>query len=1059
MHNARQLIGHRAVFAALFICFFLSGAAALLYEVVWVRMLTQIFGSTAYAVATVLAGFMAGLALGSYVFGRIVDRKGNYLRLYGWLEVGIGLYGFLVPQIFKGASGIYGKLFWLHQISPFIFNCALFLLAFALLAVPTFLMGATLPVLSRFFIQSLSQLGRRIGDLYGTNTLGAVAGCGMAGYYLIPTLGIRGTLYSAAALNVIIAGSILIVDWLRKKDPAEPSANSAPTEETAFVERPTWVGLLILVAIGLSGAAAMIFENVWTHALTMIIGGSVYSFTTMLLTFLIGLATGGYLYARLFGGRFTQVTSFGLVELGIGAAALATIPLFQKLPLIFVRLHAAFGDSFPLFLAIQVAVSFLVMFPSTLLFGMTFPMVVRLVTQSLYRVGSSVGTVYAVNTVGAIAGAFAGGFVFLPLFGIQQSIVIGAFINLTVGYLLIMADPHPGRARRLALGSVAAAALLVLALRLPTWDPRILTSGVTVYASRYKGLPTDSLRLEEMRQDQVLYYREGLTATVSVHRLHKDYLYLKTNGKTDGSYGDSLTMLLTGYIPMFLKPEAKDVAIIGLGTGMTVKAVGAFPVASIKVLEIEPAMAEAATFFKDKIGGILKDRRLKIVASDGRNYMLATPQLYDLIISEPSNPWIAGIASLFTQEFYAVAKGKLKPGGIFAQWIHVYSMSPDDFLMVLRTFADAFPHLSVWNMQESDFLLIGSSSPLSFDYPRARKIFAANQTIRSDFQTLGFTDPYALRGFYRMSKKELSAFTEGAELNTDDNVRLEFSAPRSLGKPTSELNRGLMQPHWIAPSWEPFKNHVSQAQHHYFIAQSYYANGAYEPALAEAGLAIGLDEKNPGYYLLQSRILSVMERPDEAFQAAKKTLDLRPTANQTEILALCENFYTRDAAVIYRRIIEAGSKELLPFTGLADIALHARDMTQAGQWLDRAAQIDAKHPKVLFARGKLERAKGNLAEAIALFEDTRKTGEDSASLFSELGEAYSQTKQWEKAAAAYEMALRRHRKNTAWRLAWARALHHAGKHREAEEKYRELLAINPDFTDAWRGLRALRKRF
>jgi spermidine synthase len=184
-----------------------------------------------------------------------------------------------------------------------------------------------------------------------------------------------------------------------------------------------------------------------------------------------------------------------------------------------------------------------------------------------------------------------------------------------------------------------------------------------------------------------------------------------------------------------LQPDAKDVAIIGLGTGMTVKAVGTFPVESIKVLEIEPAMAEAAAFFEKKIGGILKDPRVKIIPSDGRNYMLATPQLYDLIISEPSNPWIAGIASLFTQDFYSVAKQKLKPGGIFAQWIHVYSMSPDDFRMVLRTFSEAFPHLSVWNMQESHFLLIGSSTPLTFDYPRAQKIFATHGTIRADFET------------------------------------------------------------------------------------------------------------------------------------------------------------------------------------------------------------------------------------------------------------------------------------------------------------------------------------
>ena len=268
-----------------------------------------------------------------------------------------------------------------------------------------------------------------------------------------------------------------------------------------------------------------------------------------------------------------------------------------------------------------------------------------------------------------------------------------------------------------------------------------------------------------------------------------------------------------------------------------------------------------------------------------------------------------------------------------------------------------------------------------------------------------------------------------------------------------------MQSHWIAPSWESSRDQVSQAQHHYFIAQSYSANGAYEAALVEVSRAIGLNAKNSGYYLLQSRILAMMDRSDAAFEAAKTALDVDRAVNEAELLALCEDFYTRDAAVIYERLIENGSKALSAYTGLADIALHGGHLTQAGEWLERAAAMDAKHPKVLFGRGKLERARGNLSEALALFERTRQSGEDSASLFSALGEAYSHTEQWEKAASAYEMALKRHRKNSAWRLAWARALHHAGKHREAEEKYRELLAISPELPDAWRGLRALRKQF
>jgi spermidine synthase len=928
-----------------------------------------------------------------------------------------------------------------------------------LLLLPTFLMGATLPVLSRFVIQSLSHLGRRVGDLYATNTLGAVLGCGAAGYYLIPALGIRGTLFAAATLNIVIAVFILALDRLRERSAETEGPAPEPASEAEPSSRPTWLGGLILGAIGFSGAAAMIYENAWTHALTLIIGGSVYSFTTMLLSFLVGLAVGGYLYARLFGEREMQITSFGLIELGVGAAALATIPLFEKLPLIFLRLHAGFGDSFPLFLAIQVAVSFLVMFPSTLLFGMTFPLVVRLFTQSVYRIGSSVGTTYAVNTVGAIIGAFAGGFILLPLLGIQNSILIGAFINLIVGWVLVIADPHPGRARRLAVGGLAAVGLIVLAFRLPAWDQKILTSGVTVYAGRYRPLPTDSLRLEEMRQDDVLYYREGLTATVSVHRLRSDYLYLKTNGKTDGSYGDALTFLLTGYIPMLLKSDAKDVAIIGLGTGMTVKAVGAFPAQSIQVLEIEPAMVEAAAYFKDKIGNILQDPRVKIIPSDGRNYMLAAPKLYDVIISEPSNPWIAGIASLFTKDFYAVARQKLKPGGLFAQWIHNYSMSPDDFQMVLRTFSESFPHVSMWNMQETDYLLIGAASAPKFDYAKVRRLFAENKSLKADFESLGLSDAYTVLGFYRMGKQELQAFSNGADLNTDDNVRLEFSAPRSLGKTTSELNRALMESYVIAPSWKPFQEWLSEARHHFFISQSYRASALYDQALKEVDRAIEIEPKNAEYHLLRGQILAVADQSAEAFDSAKKALELGGKEKERAVLALGEEFYTRHAKVIYKRVIDGGSRDIVPYLGLANIALHEQRPAEAEQWLGKAGKVNPEHTGIFFARGKLELAKGNASAAVEWLERAQKRGEESASLFSTLGQAYGQLKQWDKAAAVYPRALRQHRRNTEWRLAYARALEELGRVKEAEEKYREVLALDPDLGDGWRGLRRLGKRF
>lgn len=1043
------------------VCFFFSGAAGLIYEVVWTRMLTQIFGNTTYAIATVLAAFMAGLALGSYLFGRVADRGKNDFLLYGILECGVGIYGFLVPWLFSMGQMIYIPLFRLSDSYPFIFNLFLFFLSFFLLVFPTMLMGATLPVLSRFFVRSFSHLGRRVGDLYATNTMGAVLGCGFAGYYLIPSLGMRTTVYVAAVLNLFIALLIIMVDRLRDKESGEISFGAAESErvEAGAEAPPSWLGWALLLSFGLSGFSALVYENAWARALTLVIGSSVYSFTTMLVTFLVGLALGGFLYARLMGEREVQVNTFGVIELWVGLTALATIPLFEKLPLIFLRLLQAFGDSFAFFLSIQVLLSALVMFLPTLLLGMTFPLVARLFTQSLYHVGSSVGISYAANTVGAILGAFAGGFIFIPLIGVQNSILLAVIINLLVGWFLIVADPRLSRVPRFALGLVVLAAVILIPLKTPRWDRFVLTSGVTIYNDRYQDLPTDSLRLEDMRKDEMLYYREGLTATISVHRIGKDYIYFKTNGKIDGSHGDALSQLMTGYIPLLLHPGAERAAVIGLGTGMTAKAVGAFPLREIEVLEIEPAVVEAAAFFNDKNGKILEDRRIRLIPTDGRNYILATPKLYDVITAEPSNPWIAGIANLYTREFYEVVKSKLREDGIFAQWFHNYSMSPDDFRMVFRTFGEAFPYISVWGMKESDFLLVGSKKEQVFRYPLLKEIFSKNRTLKEDLKDLGLSDIYGVLGFYRMGKKEVVAFSEGANLNTDDGAELEFSAPKNVRRATSELNRKLMEPFLVDAPWlKSNPTPVPESMRHFYLAQAYEASVWHVRALEEVNQAIRLEPSNADFYILKSKILLEDEKSAEAAKAALLALERSRRAIKP-ILGLSEDFYLTEAKAVYGKIIEMGAQEILPYLGLGNIALHYKDLKEAEKWFARARRIKSDHPAVLLAWGRLMLAKGESQKAKDFLEQSKEKGEDSGTLYGALGDVYFKLELWEQAAKSYAQAVRFRKKNNDWRRSLGIALAKMGKTREAERKYREVLALSSSDAEAWRELQKLGKRY
>jgi predicted membrane-bound spermidine synthase len=1124
-------------------CFFFSGAAGLIYQVVWTRMLTQIFGNTTYAIATVLSAFMAGLAIGSYLFGQIADRGKNDFLMYGILEAGVGVYGFLVPWIFVMAQKVYGPIFGLNESYPFLFNLVLFFLSFVLLVFPTLLMGATLPVLSRFFVRSFAQFGRRVGDLYATNTLGAVIGCAAGGFFLIPALGMRRTVFVAAGVNLLIAVVILIVDRLRDKAPLElvpePTAEETPAPDAPSASFLRWV---VLVSFGLSGFASLVYENAWTRSLTLVIGSSIYSFSTMLVTFLIGLALGGFIYARFLGEREARLSTFGLIELWVGLSALATIPLFERLPLIFLRLLHGFGETFSVFLYLQIFLSSLVMFIPTLLLGMTFPLVARLFTQSLYRVGSGVGSSYAANTVGAVLGAFAGGFILIPHLGVQNAIIFAVVMNLLIGAWLVISDPRLSLVPRYGLGLAVVVLAVIVPLKIRRWDPHVLTSGVTIYADRYESLPTDSLRIEEMKRDDVLFYREGLTTTVSVHRIPgSDYVYFKSNGKIDGSYGDALSQLMTSYIAMLLHPKAERALTIGLGSGMSAKALATFPsLKEIEVIEIEPAMIEASKFFNrawvpvDKLppgvtfptddsknriwynekekrlyykgvmeseertelmkrsedldyrgaidrlsrnarnsrhSSVLEDKRVRVIPTDGRNYILATPKYYDVITAEPSNPWIAGIANLYTREFYQVIKSKIKDDGIFAQWFHNYSMSPDDFRMVFRTFVEAFPYVSLWGMKESDFLLIGSKKEQIFDYAAVKKIYDNNKMLRSDLEYLGLSDVYAVQGFYRMNRDGFLAFSKGASINTDDGAELEFSAPKNLRRSTTELNRKLMTPFLVdTPPWlKSQPPPIPQAMHHYYLAQSYTASIARNRALAELEQAIKLDPKNPKFHLLKMKILLDQDNSKEGAKEALAALE-QGTENIPEVLAMSDEFYLPEAKLIYRKTIEMGHKEVLPYLGLGNIALHSSDLQEAEKWFIQARDLQPEHPAVLLAWGRLIAAKAakstddgqtkkQMQEARSLLEKSKSKGEESATMHSELGGVYYRLGMWEKAAEAYSEALRVRRRRNDLRYSLGQAYAQLGRIGEAEQKYREILSLAPDDAEALKALQDLGKRY
>lgn len=757
-------------------CFFLSGAAGLVYEMVWMRLLGLVFGHTVYAITTVLAAYMGGLALGSILLGRRADRVARPLRVYGLLEAAVGLYCAATSLLFGLTDAAYE---WAHrQLEPSPSGAAMLRLALAaaVLLPPTTLMGATLPILSRAVIRSRQVVGPQVGTLYAVNTWGAVAGTIGAGFALLPAIGVRATTWVAVGLNLAVAALALLVDRARPPgvEPAVPDA--APIPDRSRELTPAQVGAA-LVAIGISGAASMSYEIVWTRALSLVLGSSTYAFTAMLATFLVGLALGAAIVARSLRGRRPALAAFGVLEVAVALSALATLPGLGRLPDVVLLVLRETGVSHASVLWTQVGLGFAVMIVPTVLIGATFPLVVATLDRGLDRLGRDVGAIYGANTLGTIAGSIVTGFVLVRALGLQATVVAAAAANLAVGVAVVWISPDARRRHRVGAGA-AAAGFAAIALAAPHWDPQMMTAGVGVYAESFVEQGPDALRALS-RGRELIFYDEGIGTTVAVTRDPFGTI-LSVNGKADASNGpDMQTQLLLGHIGPLLQPELRRALIVGLGSGVTAGAVAQHPLEAIDVAELEPSMVAASRFFVTENRGVLADPRVRVIEGDGRSILATSAEPYDLVISEPSNPWIAGVANLFTLEFYRAARERLSTRGVFVQWLQDYAMFPRDLQMVVRTFQEVFPHVSIWAATPNDYLLVATPEPLRVDHARIDRLARESVALSEDLDRLAARHGDLVFRFV-LGEEDAARYAQGAPLNTDDRPILEFSAPLAL---------------------------------------------------------------------------------------------------------------------------------------------------------------------------------------------------------------------------------------------------------------------------------------
>lgn len=802
-----QTASHQNLFGIL-ICFFFSGAAGLIYQVAWSKALGLIFGHTVYAIATVLAVFMAGLAAGSVWFGNSSDRRAQPVALYAFIEFAVATTGALSLVGLAGVRALYLFAYPTMSGSKPLLLALRFLGAAIVLFFPTFLMGGTLPILVRGVTRTSAELGARVSRLYWVNTLGALVGTLVAGFFFLPALGLRLTIACAIVLNVL-AG--LIALQISRGAPAALNAATPPAAipdnseavvpnqsitpgatPTANPDAPVTSRVFLLLAFGIVGATAITYEIAWTRLLAAILGSSTYAFTLMLATFLTGIVIGSILFERWFSrSRQVSLATFSRTQTWTGLSALAFLVLFQHIPSIVPSILRATHETFGGLIVAQFVTSALSMLPAAIIFGFNFPAVIVLLAGARHSgikdnynrscYSADVGKAYAANTFGAIAGAVITGFWLVPILGSFRVVAAMAAINVILA-LIFELFSVPRR-----IPALAANLILVFFIVISGWSSifydRALTSFSTVL---YFNLHQNLTLSEAADTFDHPFIADGLNASIAVAR-SEDYLALTTNGKVDASNRDAPTQLFVGHLGAVFHPELRRVLIIGFGSGMTVSAVAGYPeVQRIDCVEIEPAVIQAAPYLETLNRGVLRDPRVHVTLDDARNFLLTSRDQYDLIVSEPSNPWIAGVATLFTDEYYYAVRQRLAPGGIFVQWVQGYALDPTDLRMIVATFSKHFPEATLWHAQGVDLVLLGRTDvrPLRFDRLRS---LSQNPRLRKDFDTLELRQPEGIAAYYLLNDDGVRRMSVGSVLNTDDKTLLEYHAPRAL------LNHGLSQ--------------------------------------------------------------------------------------------------------------------------------------------------------------------------------------------------------------------------------------------------------------------------
>jgi spermidine synthase len=740
----------------------------------------------------------------------------------------------------------------------------------------------------------------------------------------------------------------------------------------------------------------------------MVLGSSTYAFSCILMAFLLGIALGSFIFNQLRGKITFGLSGFCLIEILIGTFSLVSLPALSYLPRLYLILyHLLPSDTWAL-LGLRFLIPVAIMIIPATLMGFAFPLVGELYAQQTGKITSGVGDIYGANTLGNVCGAMLTGFFLLSGLGVQDSLKLAIILNLSVGTIGILIQRSRATAFLIGISLFTG----VLTFFQPRWDRYLIDSAVSLFTENLDPFQSSE---KWTHQNEILYYKEGINGMVTVYQIPAGNRFLRINGKTDASNVklDMPTQLLLGYTPLLLHPNPRNALVIGLGSGITVRTVAQYDfIQQVDCVEVEPAVVEAVKYFSEENHNLHKNPKVRFIIEDARTYQKRPYQSYDLIISEPPNPWMKGVANLFSTDFYQLCRSSLKTGGIMCQWIHCYRLSPEVLKMVLNSFRQSFPYCQLWFIpQGNDALIIGSKQPITFDLGRFGKMINYNPNIKKEMkEDLGVDSPIGFLAYFMFNDEEMTEFTGGASLNTDNFPRLEFLASDDrLTIANSPLNYRVMKTYKkyalptknIKQSSEPF----SLAEYYYGLSSVYSMMSDKQEAFLFINKALKYNDQDPRFYLLRGRI-----------RAANKML-----------MPAMADFY---------RSLELDPNNYEPCLELAYAFEGQQRWNKAQEFYQKAMNLEPNNGRLLFSYAYFIFNQGKLEQALSVTHKlTSSSDVRTFKVWEMIGDIYSRMGKYNLAWEAYEKSYQHNPANYMVWIKLGEIDHVQGNVREALKKF------------------------